>query len=326
MTESKETMRAWAIDGYGAKHLRLQQLPVPEVGPTDVLIRMHGAEVGNWDALVRDGEWKMERPFPVVLGLAGAGTVAAAGVRSSRFSKGDHVYVYNYPLTHERCPSPDHNGAFAEYMLAPLAYVAPAPSSLDLVRAGAIPIAGLTALETMTAVLEVHRGDVVLITPASGGVGHVAVQLAKHFGAHVVATASTRNCDFVRSLGADTVVDYTKGDVVEAVLASHPHGVDKILSGVSGESANELVRALRKGGRMVDLNGEVTAKAHGVHVETEYVVQADVARLTRLARLIDDQVVRLTIEELVPFERVGEAIERAAEGHVRGKLAISIRR
>ena len=164
----KKTMRAWAINAYGGpKQMRLAELPVPEPGPRDVLIRMQAAEIGDWDVLVREGAWPMERPFPLVLGLSGSGKVAALGRDVTGFAERESVYVYSYPLY--------DNGAWAEYMLVPMSYVARAPGSLDLTRAGGVPIAGLTAHETLTDILEVQQGDVVLITAAAGGVGHLEI-------------------------------------------------------------------------------------------------------------------------------------------------------
>jgi NADPH:quinone reductase-like Zn-dependent oxidoreductase len=250
------TMRAWAIDGYGGpERLRLTNLPVPTPGPGDVLMRMRGAEVGDWDILVREGEWPMGRPFPLALGLAGAGTVAAVGRGVTGLAEGDSVYTYSYPLY--------DNGAWAEYMLVPASYAARAPSALDLTRAGAVPIAGLTAHETITDILKVREGEVVLITAAAGGVGHLAVQIARQLGARVVATAGESNHAFLRGLGAETVIDYVAEDVVKAVRARYPGGVDKALNGVDGERANEAVRALRDGGRMVDLTGSASPERPG---------------------------------------------------------------
>ncbi len=313
----KTTMRAWAINAYGGpERMRLVELPVPpEPGPRDVLIRMHGAEVGDWDALVREREWPMERPFPLVLGLAGAGTVAAVGREVTGFAESDSVYAYSYPLY--------HNGAWADYMLVPASYVAGAPASLELTRAGGVPIVGLTAHETLTDILGVHQGDVVLITAAAGGVGHLAVQIATGLGAHVVATASRRNHDFVRALGAKTVIDYTAEDVVAAIRTLYPDGVDKALNGVGGETANQGVHTLRDGGRMVDLTGSASVVRPGVRVDTEYVVRADADRLAGVARMIDDGRLTLEIHEVFPFERAPDALEVVQARHTHGAKSCS---
>jgi NADPH:quinone reductase-like Zn-dependent oxidoreductase len=310
-------MRAGAIDGYGGpERLRLTNLPVPTPGPGDVLMRMRGAEVGDWDILVREGEWPMGRPFPLALGLAGAGTVAAVGRGVTGLAEGDSVYTYSYPLY--------DNGAWAEYMLVPASYAARAPSALDLTRAGAVPIAGLTAHETITDILKVREGEVVLITAAAGGVGHLAVQIARQLGARVVATAGESNHAFLRGLGAETVIDYVAEDVVKAVRARYPGGVDKALNGVDGERANEAVRALRDGGRMVDLTGSASPERPGVRVETDYVVRADAARLARIARLIDERQLAVEVQEVIPFEDVPRALAVIQAKHVRGKIVLEI--
>jgi NADPH:quinone reductase-like Zn-dependent oxidoreductase len=313
---NNKTMRAWAIDAYGGpQRLRLAELPVPKPGPADVLIHMHGAEIGDWDAMIREGEWPMGRPFPLVLGLAGAGTVAAKGSDVRAFVEGDRVYAYNYPMR--------HNGAWAEFMLVPAAYVAAAPTALDLVHAGAVPIAGLTADQSVTDLLKVQPKDVVLITAAAGGVGHLAVQLAARAGARVVATASRHNHEFLRDLGAELVIDYQTEDVVDAVRVRFA-GVDKVLNGVSGDLANRLVGLVRGGGRMVDLTGSTSIERSDIFLNSEYVVRADSFRLARLSERFDDEHLKLEIQQIFPFEHADEAL-RVVEGkHVRGKLALEI--
>lgn len=308
-----QTMRAWAIDAYGDP-IKFKELPVPQAGPRDLLIRMKGAEVGDWDELVRTGEWPMERPFPLVLGLAGAGTVASAGPEARAFAEGDAVYVYSYPLY--------DNGAWADYMRVPASYAAFAPVSLTLVEAGTLPIAGLTAHETLTELLQVARDEVVLITAAAGGVGHLAVQIAARLGARVVATARRRNHDFVRALGAETVIDYTEEDVAQALRARYPGGVDKVLNGAPGEAANRAAATLKKGGRMIDLPGAVSSVPPDVQVVSDYVVRADAGRLTRIARMIDDGVLKLHVEEIYSYERAPEALARVLQKQVRGTMGL----
>ena len=166
-----------------------------------------------------------------------------------------------------------------------------------------MPIVGLTAHETLTDILEVHRGDVVLITAAAGGVGHLAVQIASRLGGRVIATASRRNEAFVRGLGAETVIDYQSEDLVEAIRSRYPQGVDKAVNGVEGETANQVVQALRDGGQMVDLTGSATAGRPDVRVIKDYVVRADGDRLATIARMIDDGHLRVEVQQVFPFER-----------------------
>jgi NADPH:quinone reductase-like Zn-dependent oxidoreductase len=313
---SNMTMRAWTINDYG-EAIRMRELPLPRPGPGDVLIRMHGAEVGDWDELVRTGEWPMERPFPLALGLAGAGTVTSVGKDVKGFTEDDPVYAYSYPLY--------DNGAWAEYMLVPESYAAPPPPVLELTRAGAVPIVGLTAHETLLDILDVRKEEVVLITAASGGVGHLAVQLARHLGAHVVATTSRRNIDFLEELGAETVVDYTSEDVVQAIHARYPKGVNKALNGVSGAAANQYVAVMAGGGHMVDLPGAITARRPDVRIDTDYVVRGDGARLELVSDLIDAGTLRVEVIEEIPFERAPDALEKVLSKHVVGKIALKIR-
>ena len=291
-------MRAWAIAHYG-DNPALSNLPVLRIGPRDILIRMYGAEVGDWDEVVRRGEWPMHRPFPLVLGLAGAGRISARGPEVSHFSKHDPVFTYSYPLY--------DNGAWAEYMLVPEPYLARAPASLTLPNAGAVPIVGLTAHETIHDLLGVDKGDVVLVTAASGGVGHLAVQMAARLGAHVIGVCGTDHVDFVRSLGAAEVVDYRTEDVVRAILLKHPHGVPKALNGVPGDQADVYVQVMAAGGLLIDLPGEITASKPGVKVNSEYVVHGDGARLAKVSSMIDD-FLRGTISETYRFEQASQAL------------------
>lgn len=313
----KATMRAWAIDApEGPARMRLREFPVPRPGPRDVLIRMSGAEVGDWDIMVSDGRWPMGRPFPLILGLAGAGTVAALGDEVTRFDEGDPVYAYSYPLY--------DNGAWAEYMLVPSSYAARTPSSLDLTRAGGVPVVGLTAHETLTDILEVHRGDVVLITAAAGGVGHLAVQIASRLGGRVVGTASRRNEGFLRRLGAETVIDYRSEDLLQAIRSRYPQGVDRAINGVEGETADRVVQVLREGGLMVDLTGSATAERPGVRIIKDYVVRADGDRLASITRMFNAGHLELEVQQVVPFEHAPTALELVLARQVRGKVVLGI--
>jgi NADPH:quinone reductase-like Zn-dependent oxidoreductase len=314
---STDTMRGWAIRGYGDEMVLMNDLPIPKPGPHDILIKMRGAEVGDWDELVRTGEWDMERPFPLILGLAGAGTIAAVGSAVKNFTPTEHVYAYSYPLA--------DNGAWAEYFLVPEHYVARVPISLPPVEAGGLPIVGLTAHETLVDLLKVADDDVVLITAAAGGVGHLAVQMASLLGAKVIAVAGKRNHDFLTNLGAETVIDYTEvDDVAKAIHARYPGGVDKALNGIAGEEANEYVWTLKNGGKLVDLPGKVTVERPGVAIISDYIVRGNGARLAQLTRLFDDGGLQLAIHDIVPFAEAEDALAMALTRHVRGKVVLQI--
>jgi NADPH:quinone reductase-like Zn-dependent oxidoreductase len=314
---SPATMRGWAIRAHGERMQLMDDLRAPTPGPQDILMQMRGAEVGDWDELVRTGEWDMERPFPLILGLAGAGRVAALGAAVTGFSANQKVYAYSYPL-HD-------NGAWAEFMLVPQAYVAPIPALLPPIEAGGVPIAALTAHETLNDVLRVTPDDVVLINAAAGGVGHIAVQLASRLGVHVVAVASRRNHDFVAGLGAAAVIDYDAvDDVAKAIRDRYPGGVDKALNCVSGKAANDYVAALKDGGKMVDLPGAVSVQRAGVEIISDYVVRGNGARLADLTRRFDSGALRLVIHEVVPFDEAQRALDLVLARHGRGKVVLKI--
>ncbi|MDB5214439.1 MAG: hypothetical protein JWO86_2366 [Myxococcaceae bacterium] len=325
----QKLMGAWAIERFGEPRrerslLSFEELPQPKVAPRDVLIRMYGAEIGDWDALVASGGWSVERSFPIVLGLAGSGTVAAIGEDVVGLSKGDAVYTYSHPFAHRDCPSRQHNGAWAEYMLVPFRRVALAPTSVDLTNAGAIPIVGLTAHETIVDILQVERHDTVLITAAAGGVGHLAVQIAARRGAHVIVTARKKNHEFLRGLGAELLIDYTVDDFVEAIRKTFPAGVDKALNGIEGETANKVVQAMRPQGHVVDLTGSATEKASGVRVDTDYVVRPNRVRLASLARMFDDGELKLEVAHCVPFARAPAGLAEVLTKQVRGVVVLKI--
>lgn len=311
----KATMHGWAINAYGGP-MRLMELRMPTLKPDSVLIQMHSAEVGDWDEHIRTGVWRMDRPFPLVLGLAGAGTVAAVGPNVTRFAENDSVYTCGYPL--------QDNGAWAEYMQVPESYVARMPTSLNLTEASAVPVVGLTAHETLIDILQVQSGDVLLITGAAGGVGHLAVQIAKRLGARIVATARRQNHDFVRTLGAETVIDYTAEDMIGVIRARYPKGVDKVLNCVAGEMANHAVQVMREGGRMVDLLGSVSVHRPDVEIKRNYIVRADANRLALITDLIDNGGLFVVIQDVFPFKRASDALDAVLAKHVRGKVVLKI--
>jgi NADPH:quinone reductase-like Zn-dependent oxidoreductase len=243
--------------------------------------------------------------------------VTSVGKDVKGFKEDDPVYAYSYPLY--------DGGAWAQYMLVPQTYAAAPPPIMELARAGTVPVAGLTTHETLVDILDVRKGEVVLITAASGGVGHLAVQLAKHLGAEVIGVTGRDHVEFVEALGADLVIDYTTQDVVAAIHARYPKGANKALNGVSSEQANQYVTVMAGGGHMVDLPGTVTARRPDVRVDADYVVRADGARLQLVSDLIDSEVLRVEVTEMVPFDQAPQALQKVLAKHVVGKIGIRIR-
>jgi NADPH:quinone reductase-like Zn-dependent oxidoreductase len=316
-----ETMRAAAIDRFGSPGvLRVRELPVPEIDAGEVLIAVHTAGVGSWDADMRGGWWPGKRPrFPLVLGTDGSGTVAAAGGRVRRLKVGDKVYAYSWMNP--------KGGFYAEYVAVAAEKAAPVPGRLDLKRAGAIPVTGLTALQGIDDALRLKKGECLAITGASGGVGTVAVQFAKLRGARVLAVASGKDgVALVRRLGADVAVDGHHGDVAAALRDFAPGALDAALALAGGEALERCMDALGSGGRVAYPHGvePEPKKRRGIDV-TAYDAVSGVKEFQRLNRAVEAANLKVVIAAQYPLEEAARAHERLAEGHVLGKLVLGVR-
>ena len=235
-----KTMQAAAIDRFGGiETITLQTLPVPEVGPDEVLIRVESAGVGVWDPFEREGGFAemfgIEPKFPYVLGTDGAGTVAAVGEQVSRFKEGDRVYAVT--LANPK------GGFYAEYAAVKADNVSHVPDKLTTEQAGVMPCDAMTALRGLDDTLGLKPGESLMIFGASGGIGHLAVQLAKRMGARVLAVASGDDgVALARRLGADAVVNGRKDDVAAAAREFAPEGLDAALMTAGGEAADRRWR------------------------------------------------------------------------------------
>jgi len=315
-------MRAAALDRFGGPDvLTLHVLPVPELDPSEVLIAIHTAGVGSWDADMREGWWPdgNRPPLPLVLGTDGSGTIAAVGSRVRRFAPGDIVYA---------CSFADPKGGFyAEYVAVAAGKVGRPPEMLSLKEAGAVPTTGLTAIQGIDDVLHVKRGEAVVIHGASGGVGSLALQFAKTRGARVLATASGRDgIAFVRRLGADAAADGRREDLRAAAIAFAPDGVDAILALAGGKPLTQLLDAVRRGGRVAFPNGVEPAprKRRGLSVQS-YDATPGVREFERLGRAIEDAQLKVPIAASYPLDQAARAHERLEKGHVLGKIVLRIR-
>jgi NADPH:quinone reductase len=217
-----KVMKAAAIGRFGPPSvIKLREQPVPKPAAGEVLIRVHAAGVGSWDPAVRDGSWRPSgrTRFPLVLGTDGAGSVVATGSRARRFRIGDRVYAYEF--------GNPKGGFYAEYAAVRSEHVARVPRRLDSFQAGAAAPTALTALQGVVEKLRLQKGETVLIFGASGAVGTLALQFAKHRGARVLATASgLRAAKLVRRLGADAVVDARREDAAARLWRLAPEGID----------------------------------------------------------------------------------------------------
>lgn len=313
-----DTMHAAAIDRFGGPEvLTLRTLPVPEVDKGEVLIKMHTAGVGVWDAEMRAGWSPSGRTkFPLVLGTDGSGEVAAAGSHIRRFKIGDPVYAYSFDNP--------KGGFYAEYVVVAEAKVAAVPKGLNLEEAGAIPTTGLTALQGIDDALGIKRDEAIIIHAASGGVGTLALQFAKLRGARVLATATGEDgMRLVRQLGADAAVDSRHGDIAAAARSFAPEGIHAVLGLAGGDELERCVDALRSGGRVAYPNGIEPAprKRHGIHT-VPYDAVAGVREFNALALAVEAAKLKVPIAAHFSPGDAASAHRRLAQGHVLGKIVL----
>ncbi|WP_329058223.1 NADP-dependent oxidoreductase [Streptomyces sp. NBC_00117] len=307
-------MKAISYSGYGGPEvLEYGEARDPKVGPDSVLVKVRAAAVNPVDWKAREGylDPVLDAVFPVIPGWDVSGVVIQPGASVTEFVTGDEVigYVREDFLSH---------GTFAEYVAAPVRTLARKPRNLTYEEAAGLPLAGLTAYQVLTGALAVQEGDVVLVHAAAGGVGSIAVQLGRHLGARVIGTASERNHDFLRELGAEPVT-YGEG-LAERVRALAPEGVDAVFDTVGGEALKVSADLLAPGGRLASI-----ADASVVDLGGRYVfVRPDAADLARLADLAEQDVVTVHVDEAFPLERAADAQRLSAEGRTRGKIVVTV--
>jgi len=317
-TSVPQTMKAAAIGRFGGPEvLELMSLPVPRPRAGQVLIRLDAAGIGVWDPEVRAGEVELgpKRGFPQVIGNDGAGTVVALGSAVKRFKVGDRVYAFAY-----------EGGFYAEYVAVSADDVARVPPGLSSREAGALGADGITALLGLDDTLHLKKGETVMIFGASGGIGHIAVQLAKRMGAKVLAVASKPDgVALVRRLGADAAIDGHKNDVAKAVRAFAPEGLDAALVLAGGRGLAAALKAMKKGARVAHPNGvEPEPRApKGVRVRGYDGLPAREA-FERLNRLIGRKRFHVELGRVYRLGQAASAHRQVGKHHL-GKLAFEIR-
>jgi NADPH:quinone reductase len=315
-----KTMRAVAIDRFGGPEvLTLHELPLPSLGPDEVLIAVHTAGVGSWDAEIRGGWWPGEKPvrFPVVLGSDGSGTIAAKGSRVDGFQLGDPVYGFGWDNS--------KGGFYAEYVALAQEKVALIPKELDLRQAGGAAVIGLTALQGIDDTLHLKEKERILIHGASGGVGSAALQFAKGRGARVFATASGEDgVKLARELGAEQAIDGKRDGLLEAVRAWAKDGFDAIFATV-GEGLSSLVEALHASGRLAYPNGvePKPKKRAGIKIAS-YDGTAGRRQFEQLNAAIEESHFMVPISATFSLEEAAKAQEQAQHGHVLGKIVLDL--
>jgi NADPH:quinone reductase-like Zn-dependent oxidoreductase len=315
------TMKAVRIHEYGGPEvLRYEDAPRPEQATGEVLVRVHAAGVNPVDWKVREGHLRqmVAYPLPMIPGWDLSGTVERVGAGVAGFAPGDEVYAR---------PDIARNGAYAQYITVRAKELARKPRSLDHVHASAVPLAALTAWQALFEApapytsIGLEKGQTVLIHAGAGGVGTFAVQLAKWRGARVIATASAKNEAFLRELGADEVIDYTRKRFEEVA-----HGVDAVLDTIGGETQKRSWAVLKPGGVLASIMARPSAddaRAHGARAAYVF-VQPVASQLDEIAGLIDGKAVRAIVSEVLPLAQARKAQELSQAGHVRGKIVLEV--
>jgi NADPH:quinone reductase-like Zn-dependent oxidoreductase len=333
-------MKAFVLERYGKKQaLQAADLPTPEPRDDEVLVQVHAAGVNVLDAKIRDGAFKLILPYrlPLTLGHDVAGVVIQVGPRVRQFKVGDEVYAR---------PDDFRIGTFAEFVAVKETSLALKPKNLTMEEAASLPLVALTALQSLVGIAKLQRGQKVFIQAGSGGVGTLAIQLAKHLGATVATTTSATNVALVKSLGADVVIDYKTQDF-EEVLRDY----DVVLNSQDGKTLEKSLRVLRHGGKLVTISGPPDP-AFGTEIRAPWFVRlvmrvlssgvrrkaksggigyaflfmkANGSQLREITRLVEAGAVRPVIDRVFPFESTNEALAYVDAGRAKGKVVVKVR-
>lgn len=307
-------MKAISYSHYGGPEvLEYGERPEPKVGPDSVLVKVRAAAVNPVDWKAREGclDTIFDAVFPVVPGWDVSGVVVQPGFAVPEFAVGDEVMGYVREDFLSR-------GTFAEYVAAPVRTLARKPLSLSFEEAAGLPLTGLTAYQVLHRALEVRSGDTVLVHAAAGGVGSMAVQLAKHAGARVIGTASERNHDHLRELGAEPVT-YGEG-LADRVRAVAPDGVDAVFDTVGGDALKASAEVLAPGARLASIVDSEVLAFGGRYCW----VRPDAADLTALGELAEQGVISVHVDRTFPLEQAAEAQALNAQGRTRGKIVVTV--
>ena len=332
-------MKAFLIDRYGKQETgRIGDMPEPDLRDDDVLIQVRAASINPLDSKIKSGEFKLILPyrFPLILGNDVSGTVVRVGARVSQFKPGDDVYAR---------PDDDRIGTFAEFIAIKASSVALKPTNIGMVEAASLPLVALTAWQVLVETAKLKKGQKVLIHAGSGGVGTIAIQLAKHLGAFVATTTSTSNIPLVKALGADVVIDYRQQDFA-AVLRDY----DVVLSSLGSDVLHKSLQVLKPGGHLISVSGPPTpafAAARGLtwplsqvlrllsygirrkakrkNIEYSFVfMRADGAQLQAITALVEAGAIRPVVDQVFAFEDILQALAYSDSGRAKGKIVVQM--
>ncbi|MES2140186.1 MAG: NADP-dependent oxidoreductase [Bacteroidota bacterium] len=333
-------MKAFIINRYGKKEkLQLTEIALPVVKENDVLVQIHSAGVNLLDSKIKNGEFKLILPYktPFTLGHDVAGVVTKVGSKVSKFKVGDEVYSR---------PTDHRIGTFAEYISIHENDVALKPKNITMDEAASIPLVALTAWQALVEIANLKKGQKVFIQAGSGGVGTIAIQLAKHLGATVATTASEKSFALLKSLGADVLIDYKKQDF-ENVLKDY----DVVLNSQDTKTLEKSLRILKPNGKAISISGPPTPdfakkvgapwfvkmilslissgirkKAAKLGVEYSFLfMRAEGKQLHEIAKLIDSGAINPVIDKVFPFEQTNEAMSYVESGRAKGKIVIKVK-
>ncbi|WP_163139642.1 NADP-dependent oxidoreductase [Bacillus sp. 22-7] len=332
-------MRAMVIDRYGKVPMRLAEIPAPEIGEYEVLAEIHAASINPVDFKIRDGKVKLlvKYKMPLILGNDFSGVIAKVGAKVTRFKAGDEIYAR---------PRKSKIGTFADYIAIHEDDIALKPKNLSFEEAASIPLVGLTSYQALTDILQLQKGQKILIQAGAGGVGTFAIQLAKLMGATVATTASAAGADLVKTLGADEIINY-KTEKFEVILKNY----DAVFDTLGGEILEKSFEVIKSGGKIVSVSGLPNArfgKEYGSGFFKTLLLSAASHKLTALekkhnaeytflfmkpsgeqlriiANLIENGKIKPIIDRVFPFEDAQKAMEYAESGRSKGKIIVKIR-
>ncbi len=312
---AKAAMHAVRIHSYGGPEvLRYEEVPRPKAGRGEILIHVMAAGVNPVDWKVREGYLKQRahHTLPLVPGWDFSGVVDSVGEETVRFKEGDEVFGRGDLF---------RDGAYAEYLVMNEKEIEYKPKSVDHIHAAAIPLAALTAWQSLFDAANLQSGQSVLIHAAAGGVGHLAVQIAKWAGARVIGTASKNNQEFIKDLGVDEAIDYQATRFEDVV-----HNVDIVFDTIGGDTQKRSWKTLAKGGIIVSIVSPPSKEeADSYGVRQAYVfVENNVTQLAEIAELVDSGLLVPVVENVLPLSEAYHAQESSKAGHTRGKIVLKI--
>lgn len=333
-------MKAYTINRYSKEDkLQLVEVSEPVVKENDVLIQVHSASINQLDAKLKSGEFKLLLPykFPLILGHDVAGVVTKVGSKVNKFKVGDEVFAR---------PADYRIGTFAEYISVNESDVALKPKNISMEEAASIPLVALTVWQAFVEKAKLKKGQKVFIQAGSGGVGTIAIQLAKHCGATVATTTSPDNFDLVKSLGSDVVIDYKTQDF-ETILKDY----DLVLNSQDEKTLEKSLRILKSGGKVISISGppdagfakeiglswfmktaifflsrKARSQAKKLNVDYSFLfMQANGKQLSEVGNLIETGVIRPVVDRVFPFEQINEALSYVSSGRAKGKVVVKVK-